>query len=109
MGASDRTAIGRARRASFRLNTRQGIRRQTQRLVWAALAVGLSGAAVASAPASQAKATATVPSSAAMTIATVFEVKRSFACMRKLLTILNAMTRTHTTWQQIGQSENARP
>jgi len=29
------------------------------------------------------------------------------ACMRKLLTILNAMTRTHTTWQQIGQSENA--
>ena len=29
------------------------------------------------------------------------------ACMRKRLTILNAMTRTHTTWQQIGQSENA--
>ena len=29
------------------------------------------------------------------------------ACMRKLLTILNAMMRTNTTWQQIGQLENA--
>jgi transposase len=29
------------------------------------------------------------------------------ACMRKLLTILNAMMRTNTTWQQIGQPENA--
>jgi len=29
------------------------------------------------------------------------------ACMRKLLTILNAMTRTHTTWQQAGQLETA--
>ena len=29
------------------------------------------------------------------------------ACMRKLLTILNAMMRANTTWQQIGQSENA--
>jgi transposase len=29
------------------------------------------------------------------------------ACMRKLLTILNAMMRTHTTWQQIDQPANA--
>ena len=29
------------------------------------------------------------------------------ACMRKLLTILNAMMRTNTTWQQIGPLENA--
>ena len=29
------------------------------------------------------------------------------ACMRKLLTILNAMTRTNTTWQQLDQPENA--
>ena len=29
------------------------------------------------------------------------------ACMRKLLTILNAMMRTNTTWQQIDQPENA--
>jgi len=29
------------------------------------------------------------------------------ARLRKRLTILNAMTRTHATWQQIGQSENA--
>ena len=29
------------------------------------------------------------------------------ACMRKLLTILNAMMRTNTTWQQVGQPENA--
>ena len=29
------------------------------------------------------------------------------ACMRKLLTILNAMMRTNTTWQQISQPENA--
>ena len=29
------------------------------------------------------------------------------ACMRKLLTILNAMMRTKTTWQQISQPENA--
>ena len=29
------------------------------------------------------------------------------ACMRKLLTILNAMMRTNTTWQQVGQSEIA--
>ena len=29
------------------------------------------------------------------------------ACMRKLLTILNAMMRTNTTWQQVGQSETA--
>ena len=29
------------------------------------------------------------------------------ACMRKLLTILNAMTRTHTTWQQVRQLETA--
>jgi transposase len=25
------------------------------------------------------------------------------ACMRKLLTILNAMMRTHTTWRQLNQ------
>jgi len=29
------------------------------------------------------------------------------ACMRKLLTILNAMMRTNTTWRQIAQPENA--
>ena len=29
------------------------------------------------------------------------------ACTRKLLTILNAMMRTNTTWRQIGQPENA--
>jgi transposase len=29
------------------------------------------------------------------------------ACMRKLLTILNAMMRTNTTWQQASQPENA--
>ena len=29
------------------------------------------------------------------------------ACMRKLLTILNAMMRTNTTWQQTGQPEHA--
>jgi transposase len=29
------------------------------------------------------------------------------ACMRKLLTILNAMMRTNTTWQQISQPETA--
>ena len=29
------------------------------------------------------------------------------ACMRKLLTILNAMMRTNTTWRQIDQPENA--
>ena len=29
------------------------------------------------------------------------------ACMRKLLTILNAMMRTNTTWQEITQPENA--
>ena len=29
------------------------------------------------------------------------------ACMRKLLTILNAMTRTNTTWQQVRQLETA--
>jgi transposase len=29
------------------------------------------------------------------------------ACMRKLLTILNAMMRTNTKWQQISQPENA--
>jgi transposase len=29
------------------------------------------------------------------------------ACMRKLLTILNAMMRTNTTWQQISRPENA--
>ncbi len=29
------------------------------------------------------------------------------ACMRKLLTILNAMTRTDTTWQQVRQLETA--
>ncbi len=29
------------------------------------------------------------------------------ACMRKLLTILNAMVRTNTTWQQLPQPENA--
>jgi len=29
------------------------------------------------------------------------------ACMRKLLTILNAMMRTNTTWQQISQPDNA--
>ena len=29
------------------------------------------------------------------------------ACMRKLLTILNAMMRTNTTWQQIDRPENA--
>ena len=29
------------------------------------------------------------------------------ACMRKLLTILNAMMRTNTQWQQISQPENA--
>ena len=29
------------------------------------------------------------------------------ACMRKLLTILNAMTRTHTTWQHVRQLETA--
>jgi transposase len=29
------------------------------------------------------------------------------ACMRKLLTIVNAMMRTNTTWQQIGEPENA--
>ena len=29
------------------------------------------------------------------------------ACMRKLLTILNAMMRTNTTWRQIGRPENA--
>ena len=29
------------------------------------------------------------------------------ACMRKLLTILNAMMRTNTTWRQNGQPENA--
>ena len=29
------------------------------------------------------------------------------ACMRKLLTILNAMMRTNTTWRQISQPENA--
>ena len=29
------------------------------------------------------------------------------ACMRKLLTIFNAMTRTHTTWQQARQLETA--
>lgn len=29
------------------------------------------------------------------------------ACMRKLLTILNAMMRTNTTWQQVSQPENA--
>jgi transposase len=28
------------------------------------------------------------------------------ACMRKVLTILNAMMRTNTKWQQISQSEN---
>ena len=27
------------------------------------------------------------------------------ACMRKLLTILNAMIRTNTTWRQTAQSE----
>jgi transposase len=27
------------------------------------------------------------------------------ACMRKLLTILNAMMRTNTTWRQTAQSE----
>jgi transposase len=29
------------------------------------------------------------------------------ACMRKLLTILNAMMRTNTTWRQIDQSQTA--
>ncbi len=29
------------------------------------------------------------------------------ACMRKLLTILNAMMWTNTKWQQLSQSENA--
>ena len=29
------------------------------------------------------------------------------ACMRKRLTILNAMMRTHTKWRQSGQPENA--
>ncbi len=29
------------------------------------------------------------------------------ACMRTLLTILNAMTRTHTTWQHVRQLESA--
>ncbi len=29
------------------------------------------------------------------------------ACMRKLLTILNAMMRTNTAWQQVGHSETA--
>ena len=29
------------------------------------------------------------------------------ACMRKLLTILNAMMRTNTTWLEIAQPENA--
>lgn len=29
------------------------------------------------------------------------------ACLRKLLTILNAMMRTNTTWQQVSQPENA--
>jgi transposase len=29
------------------------------------------------------------------------------ACMRKLLTILNAMMRTNTAWQQITQPEIA--
>ncbi len=29
------------------------------------------------------------------------------ACMRKLLTILNAMVRTNTTWQRTDQLENA--
>ena len=29
------------------------------------------------------------------------------ACMRTLLTILNAMTRTHTTWQHVRQLETA--
>jgi transposase len=27
------------------------------------------------------------------------------ACMRKMLTVLNAMMRTNTTWQQINQPE----
>ena len=29
------------------------------------------------------------------------------ACMRKLLTILNAMMRTNTTWQQVAPPANA--
>ena len=29
------------------------------------------------------------------------------ACMRKLLTILNAMMRTQTTWQQLSDPESA--
>jgi transposase len=29
------------------------------------------------------------------------------ACMRKLLTILNAMMRTHTTWQPLPHPANA--
>jgi len=29
------------------------------------------------------------------------------ACMRKLLTILNAMMRTQTTWQQLPHPESA--
>ena len=29
------------------------------------------------------------------------------ACLRKLLTILNAMMRTNTTWLEIAQPENA--
>ena len=29
------------------------------------------------------------------------------ACLRKLLTILNAMMRTNTTWQPISEPENA--
>ncbi len=29
------------------------------------------------------------------------------ACMRRLLSILNAMMRTKTTWRQIDQPENA--
>ena len=66
MSASDRTAMGRARSIVVRMNTGLRVRLQPRRLVWAALAVGLSGAAVASAPASQAKATATAPSSAAI-------------------------------------------
>ena len=58
-------------------------------------------------PVTEAPSEASGPSGAAGRAAGTPKKVALVACMRKLLTILNAMT--HTTWQQIGQSENARP
>jgi transposase len=48
-----------------------------------------------------------VPFTAALLDAGKAKKVALIACMRKLLTILNAMMRTSTMWREIAQPENA--